>query len=61
MFRRKEGDDVLDFINEYSKEHEIANKEDTLEIERMIRDELKNEDMTRKQVRLWLNNHLEST
>ncbi|MCG2589050.1 hypothetical protein [Rhodohalobacter sulfatireducens] len=58
LFRRDEGDEVLDFINQYSEEHENFEKEDALEIERLLRDELKNDDMTRKEVRLWLNNHL---
>lgn len=60
LFRRDEGDEVLDFINQYSEEHENIEREDALEIERLLRDELKNEDMTRKEVRLWLNNHLRS-
>jgi hypothetical protein len=58
LFRRDEGDEVLDFINQYSEEHENFEKEDALEIERLLRDDLKNEDMTRKEVRLWLSNHL---
>ncbi|MDZ7718921.1 MAG: hypothetical protein U5K72_08905 [Balneolaceae bacterium] len=58
LFRRHEGDEVLDFINEYSEENEVLEKADALEIERLLRDELKNEDMTRKEVRLWLKNHL---
>lgn len=60
LFRREEGDEVLEFINEYSEDNEIIDKEDALEIERLLRDELKNEDMTRKEVRLWLNNHLQN-
>lgn len=57
LFRQKDGDEVLDFINEYSEENEIVNKKDALKIERLIRGELKNEDMTRREVRLWLNEH----
>lgn len=60
LFRSEEGDEVLDFINEYSEDNEILDKDDALEIERLLRVELKNKDMTRKEVRHWLKNHLQN-
>ena len=58
MFRRKEGDEVLDFINEFSADQGFESKEEALEVERLLRDEMKNRDMTRKEVRLWLQDHM---
>lgn len=57
LFRRKEGDEVLSFINDFSRNEGIEDKQEALEIERLLRDELKNRDMTRKEVRLWLSEH----
>lgn len=57
VFRREEGDQVLSFINDYTKREGINEKQEALEIERILRDELKNKDMTRREVRLWLNDH----
>lgn len=59
MFRRKDGDEVLQFINDYSDKYGIESKEDALEIERMLRDELKEEDMSRREVQLWLHDHMQ--
>lgn len=58
LFRRKEGDEVLDFINRYSDERGFESKEEALEVERLLRDEMKNKDMTRREVRLWLQDHI---
>lgn len=58
MFRRDEGDDVLDFINEFSDSQGFEHKEEALEVERLLRDEMKNKDMTRKEVRMWLQEHI---
>lgn len=57
LFRRQEGDQVLSFINDYTRREGISDKLEALEIERLLRDELKNKDMTRREVRLWLNEH----
>ena len=59
LFRRKDGDEVLDFINDYSDKYGIETKEDALEIERLLRDELKDRDMTRREVQLWLHDHMQ--
>lgn len=58
LFRRDEGDEVLDFINKYSDKQGFETKEEALEVERLLRDEMKNKDMTRKEVRLWLHEHM---
>lgn len=58
LFRRDEGEEVLDFINEYSNQQGFKSKEEALEVERLLRDEMKNKDMTRKEVRLWLQEHM---
>lgn len=58
LFRRDEGDEVLDFINKYSDKQGFETKEEALEVERLLRDEMKNKDMTRKEVRLWLQEHM---
>lgn len=58
LFRRDEGDEVLDFINEFSRNQGYESKEEALEVERLLRDEMKNKDMTRKEVRLWLQDHM---
>lgn len=59
LFRRKDGDEVLEFINDYSDKYGIETKEDALEIERLLRDELKERDMTRREVQLWLHDHIQ--
>lgn len=59
MFRSKDGDEVLQFINDFSKKYGVEKKEDALKLERVLRDELKNEDMTRKEVQLWLHDHMQ--
>ena len=48
---------MLSFINDYTRREGISDKLEALEIERLLRDELKNKDMTRREVRLWLNEH----
>lgn len=58
LFRREEGDEVLDFINEFSADQGFESKEEALEVERLLRDEMKNRDMTRKEVRLWLQDYM---
>lgn len=58
VFRSNEGDEVLSFINDYTQKEKITDKQEALEIERILRDELKNRNMTRKETRLWLNEHL---
>jgi hypothetical protein len=58
MFRRDEGSDVLALINDYVSEKDIKNKEEALRIERLIREKLSGEKMTREEVRAWIeNNH----
>lgn len=54
IFRRNEGNDVLAIINDYVDENDIKNKEEALRIERLIREKLAEEDMTKTEVRVWL-------
>lgn len=58
LFRRDEGDEVLDFINEFSNKQGFESKDEALEVERLLRDEMKNKDMTRKEVRMWLQEYM---
>lgn len=57
IFRGEEGDEVLSFINDYTRREKISDKKEALKIEKLLRDEMKNKDMTRREVRLWLNEH----
>ena len=59
MFRRKDGDEVLQFINDFANQYGIETKEDALELERMLRDELGDREMSRREVQLWLHDHME--
>lgn len=59
LFRREDGEEVLQFINDFSEQYGIETKEDALEIERVLRDELANEDMTQRDVQLWLHDHMQ--
>ncbi|MEX0904190.1 MAG: hypothetical protein WD604_00380 [Balneolaceae bacterium] len=54
LFRRNEGDEVLSLINEYAKDHEITNKREALRIEGLLREKLGEEDMTREEVKVWM-------
>lgn len=58
LFRRDEGSDVLAIINEYADENDIKNKEEALRIEKLIREKLNKEDMTRREVKVWLENNV---
>lgn len=61
MFRRNEGDEVLALINEYVEKNKIENKDEALEVEKLLREKLGNEDKTREEVKVWIddmmNNH----
>lgn len=58
IFRRDEGSDVLAVINDYASDNEIKNKEEALRIEKLIRDKLGDEEMTKNEVRAWLENNM---
>lgn len=58
VFRSEDGDQVLSFINDYTDRKGITDKKEALKIERMLRDELHNRNMSRKEARLWLNENL---
>lgn len=58
FFRRNEGNEVLSLINEYADDHEIRDKQEALEIEQLLREKLGEEDMTRDEVRAWLDGAL---
>jgi len=54
VFKSTHGDEVLSLINEYAEAHKIKSKEDALKIEKRIREELKDKEMSRKGVKDWL-------
>lgn len=58
LFRRNEGDEVLSLINEYAKDNEITDKRAILEIETFIYENLGEGEMTREEVRAWLDGAL---
>lgn len=58
LFRRSEGDEVLSLINEYAKDNEITDKRAILEIETFIYENLGEKEMTREEVRAWLDGAL---
>lgn len=58
MFSAQEGEGVLSFINNYAEKHGITDKEEALRIERMLQDELKEREMTRNEVTLWLDEQM---
>lgn len=58
FFRRNEGNEVLSLINEYASDHEISDKQEALEIEKMLREKLGEEEMTRAEIRVWLDGAL---
>lgn len=58
MFSASEGEGVLSFINEYAQKHGIKDKQEALRIERLLRDELEEREMTRKEVRVWLDEQM---
>lgn len=59
LFRRDEGDEVLSLINDYAKEHDIVDRQEALRIESVLREKLEDKEMTREEVRAWLNQNLE--
>jgi len=61
IFRREKGENVLSFINEYADAHDIKDKEEALRIERMLYEKLKNKQMTRKEITIWLDSQLAHT
>lgn len=58
VFRSEDGDQVLSFINDYTDREGITDKKHAMRIEKLLREELKNREMTRKEARLWLNKNL---
>ncbi|REL24293.1 hypothetical protein DYD21_18980 [Rhodohalobacter sp. SW132] len=58
IFQREKGENVLSFINEYADAHDIKDKEEALRIERMLYEKLQNEQMTRREIRIWLDSQL---
>ncbi|WP_234572385.1 hypothetical protein [Rhodohalobacter sp. 614A] len=58
IFRSEDGDQVLSFINDYTDREGITDKKHALKIEKLLQDELKNRNMSRKEARLWLNENL---
>ena len=57
VFRGNEGDHVLSFINDYTEKEKITDKQEALEIERLLRDEMRKKEMTHRDVRIWLDEH----
>ncbi|WP_440532078.1 hypothetical protein [Variovorax sp. YR566] len=51
---RKEGYEILDFINSFAAEHKLVNKETGTKIEKMIRDHLPGNLRSRVNVKKWL-------
>ena len=58
MFSAQEGEGVLAFINNYAEKHGIKDKQEALRIESMLQDELKEREMTREEVTLWLDEQM---
>lgn len=58
MFSASEGEGVLAFINEYAQKHGITDKQEALRIERLLHNKLQEREMTREEVRQWLNTQM---
>jgi len=58
MFSASEGEGVLEFINDYAQKHGIEDKEEALRIERLLHEEMEDREMTREEVRLWLDEQM---
>ncbi|TVR27058.1 MAG: hypothetical protein EA390_14170 [Balneolaceae bacterium] len=58
-FRRKDGNEVLSFINDYVNMHKEIDKEGALEIEAMLQDHPEIEDLTYDELREWLDDQIE--
>jgi len=58
-FRRKDGNEVLSFINDYVNMHKEIDKEGALEIEALIHGHPDSENMTLDELREWVDDQLE--
>lgn len=60
LFRANSGEDVLSFINKYAEENNIQTAEEATEIEMMIRDRLNENEMTKGEIKAWLDDYFEA-
>lgn len=58
VFRSKDGDEILSFINDFAESHNIESKEEALEIEQKIRGQLDKGEMTRSEIKAWLEENM---
>lgn len=60
MFNVEDGEDILSFINEYAESNKMADKEEALRIEQLLKEKMEQDHMTRNEAREWLDDHLKS-
>jgi hypothetical protein len=60
LFRANSGEDVLSFINEYAEDNNIETAEEATEIEVMMRDRLNETEMTKGEMKAWLDGYFKS-
>ncbi len=54
LLNRKEGYEVLPFINRFAERYKLENKSDGNKIEKMIREKLPSDIRSRRNIALWL-------
>lgn len=54
VFKSNHGDDVLSLINEYADKHQIESKKEAIKLEKRIKEEMEQKEMTRSEVMDWL-------
>lgn len=54
LLSRKEGYEVLYFINKFSEIHEFKNKNSAIKVEKMISNEVPNDKRSQSNIKIWI-------
>lgn len=57
VFKSDHGDEVLSLINEYAEKHQIESRAEAIKLEKRIKEEIGQKEMTRSEVMDWLQNN----
>lgn len=60
LFSSNDGKEILSFINEYAESNNIVTKEEAIRIESLLREKLRDERMTRGEIKAWLDGFFKS-
>lgn len=60
LFSANEGEEILSFINEYAESHSFVTKDEAIRIESLLYEKLRDERMTRGEIKAWLDGYFKS-